>query len=132
MGQTGVMSDSDPGFVPHPVTLNTSSWTGGEGDYWMQMAVDGLVGVDATGCVYLGSDQSDVVRDIVWPAGYAASRDPDGSVTILNADGVVVATTGNRIQFGGGGAPPGTDLRCRAKGSVGAIMVTDVLPPPTG
>jgi len=124
------MSDSDsPGVVAYPVTLNTSSWTGGEGDYWMQMAVDGVVRVDATGCVYLGSDQSDVVRDIVWPAGYTASREPDGSVTILNADGVVVAATGNRIQFGGGGAPPGTDLKGRAKGSVGAIMVTDVLPP---
>ncbi|HYJ26023.1 MAG TPA: hypothetical protein VE027_13520 [Acidimicrobiia bacterium] len=59
------MSDSD---APSVVKLNTSSWTGGPGDYWMQMAVGGVVRVDATGCVYLGNDQSDVVRDIVWPA----------------------------------------------------------------
>jgi hypothetical protein len=126
------MSDSDaPGVVSYPVTLNTSSWTGGPGDFWMQMAVGGVVRVDPTGCVYLGSDQSDVVRDIVWPAGYAASREPDGSVTCRNSDGVVVAATDHRIEFGGGGAPPDTDLRCRAQGSTAAIMVTDVLPPLT-
>jgi hypothetical protein len=126
------MPDSDPpGVVSHQVTLNTSSWTGGPGEVWMLMAVAGVVRVDPTGCVYLGSDQSDVVRDIVWPAGHTASREPDGSVTIRNRDGVVVAATGHRIEFGGGGAPPGTDFNCRAQGSTGAIMVTDVLPPLT-
>jgi hypothetical protein len=84
------MPDSDPpGVVSHQVTLNTSSWTGGPGEVWMLMAVAGVVRVDPTGCVYLGSDQSDVVRDIVWPAGHTASREPDGSVTIRNRDEVV-------------------------------------------
>jgi len=52
-------------------------------------------------------------------------------VTIRNADGVLVAATGHRIEFAGGGAPPGTDLKYRARGSTGAIMLTDVLPPLT-
>jgi len=95
----------------------------------MEMAVSGVVRVDATGCVYLEGNGPNVVRDIVWPAGYTASREPDGSVTIANADGVVVAAAGRRIEFGGGSAPPGTNLNCRAQSSTGAIMLTDVLPP---
>ncbi|MGH3454487.1 MAG: hypothetical protein ACRDPQ_18490 [Nocardioidaceae bacterium] len=128
--------DPDLGSTSDGITLNTSSWTGGEGEAWMEAGIAGVVRIDATGCVYLGSPTSNVVRDIAWPAGYTASRQTDESVAIRNADGVVVAATGRRVDFGGG-TIPGVKLECRAQGprariepgDSGVVMVTDVLPP---
>jgi hypothetical protein len=127
--------EDDPasGATSDGVTLNTSSW---DGSWGMEALIVGVVRVDASGCVYLGSDRSEFVRDIAWPPGYTASRQRDGSVTISNADGVVVAATGRHIEFGGG-VVPGVELLCRAKGprdstepdDSGVVMVTDVLPP---
>jgi hypothetical protein len=130
-------ADSELGAASGGITLNTTSWRPyEEGASWMEAGIGGIVRVDANGCVYLGSDRSDLVRDIAWPAGYSASRQSDGSMVIMNPDGVVVAATGHRVAFGGG-AVPGIELQCRAQGprdrsepgDSGVIMVTDVLPP---
>jgi hypothetical protein len=87
-----------------------------------------VVHIDANGCVYLGSAGS--VRNVVWPAGYTAFRQPNGTVSIVNPDSIVVAATGHRLRAGGGDAPLETDLACRAKGyDYPTLMIQDELPP---
>lgn len=87
-----------------------------------------VVRIDANGCVYLGSPGS--VRNVVWPTGHTAFRQPDGTVTIANPDGVAVAATGHRLRASGIEAPSDIDLACRVQGSYfPALMVLDELPP---
>jgi hypothetical protein len=125
-------SDSDkPGWSSDGITLNTSSWTPtGEGQSWMEAGVGGIVRIDADGCVYLEGKTPDVVQDVVWPAGYTAARQPDGTVNISDPNGVVVAATGHRLRAGGGEDLLDSELACQAQGSnYGTVMITDELPP---
>jgi len=129
-------ADRELGPASNGATLNNSSWpqvADGDGVLEMQMLISGTVRVDANGCVYLEGKRPDVVTNILWPAGYTASRQPDGTVTISNADGVVVAATGHRLIASGGGLPPNPDpaieWACTAEGANQAIlMITDWLP----
>lgn len=90
------------------------------------MRIGGVVRIDPNGCVYLGTEGSDWRKDMVWPAGYTASRQPDGTVTILNENSVVVAATGHHLVAGGGGLP-GTELACQAEGTTGwPLTITEV------
>lgn len=130
-----LLSDADNAVEPSPdssgITLNTSSWDGG---YGMEAVVGGIVRVDADGCVYLDGFRPGVVSNVVWPAGYTATRRADGTVTISNPGGVVVAATGHRLRASGGERQPGVDdLDCAAEDSIeAAVMITDVLPPLNG
>jgi hypothetical protein len=115
------------------ITLNTSTWDpDAEGAFWMQARVTGVVHVDASGCVHLGNPTSPGGRNVLWPAGYTASRQADGMVTISDPDGVAVAAAGHRIDVGGGEAAQfGYDLACAARGVNGdtvngaTVMITD-------
>ena len=126
---TRMLSESDePGWSSNGITLNTSSWDPGDG-YAMEALISSVVRIDPNGCVYLRREGVDVGVDVLWPAGYTAARQPDGTVTILNPDGVVVAATGHRLRAGGG-HPPDAEVECRAEGTVGTpFMINDELPP---
>jgi hypothetical protein len=82
-----------PGAV---VPLPSSGWK--PGDDALAGAFSGVVTVDADGCVSAG---------LLWPEGYAARRDADGRVSILNAAGKVVLRDGDRFEVGGGPGPSG-------------------------
>jgi hypothetical protein len=130
-------SSAEPELDPvsNGATLNTSTWPHvpeWENLLVMEMRVSGVVRVDANGCVYLEGKRPEVVSNVLWPAEHIASPQPDGTVTILNEDGVVVATTGHRLIASGGGLPPNFDVdwACSAEGANQPIvMITDWLPP---
>jgi hypothetical protein len=127
--------DGSEGPEPTPaangITLNTSTWSpDDENAHWMQAGIGGSVRVDANGCVYWGGDRPEWGQNVVWPAGYTASRATDGTVTIFNPDGVIVAKTGHRLRVGGGHPLHAPSLACSAEGATeGTVMITDVLPP---
>lgn len=129
---TRLIDDSDkPSPASDGIMLNTSSWDpNAENAYWMQAEIRGVVRVDANGCVYLGTpDRPNWAQNVYWPAGYAASREADGTVTISDPDGVIVAATGQQLSVGGGHPLDYPELACSAEGSQSSVMITDVLPP---
>jgi hypothetical protein len=127
---TRLLSDSEEpaGWSSSGITLNTSSWD--PGDDANDGLIVGVVRIDANGCLYLDSKWGDAVVNLVWPAGYTASRQPDGTVTITNPDGVVVAAIGHHLRAGGGETPAAdTEFACRAPApSDTAVMIQDELP----
>jgi hypothetical protein len=52
----------------------------------------------------------------------------DGTVSILNPDGVVVAATGHRLRAGGGSPGSHTDFACRAHVGEGTFEVQESVP----
>jgi hypothetical protein len=100
--------DSTPGPEGSTsVSIRTSGWHPG-------MAANGaggpaVVRVGADDCVYIElRGGGGYPMNVIWPAGYAASRAPDGTVTVYNQDGQPVARNGSRIFIGGGsGTGPG-------------------------
>jgi hypothetical protein len=111
---------------PGRITLNTSSSVPAESG--SKALILSVVRIDANGCVYLESPGS--VRNIVWPDGYTASLQPNGTVTIANPDGVAVAASGQRLSAAGGVAAPNTHLACQAEGSNSpTLVIQDELPP---
>jgi hypothetical protein len=102
-----------PGAV---VPLPSSGWE--PGDDAMTAAFDTEVTVDADGCVTPG---------LLWPDGYAARREADGSVSILDPTGKVVLREGDRFTAGGGPGPRG--LPCaRPDGESFAMMTPPIMP----
>jgi hypothetical protein len=127
---TRLLSDSDePGWSSNGITLNTSSWEPGDDEN--EARISSVVRVGEHGCVHLRRKGKDVGVNVIWPAGYTASRQSDGKVTIMNPEGVVVAATGHRIEAGGGEAPGDTEFACRAQNTRGttSFMIQDELPP---
>jgi hypothetical protein len=123
---TRLLTPEEPGWSSDGITLNTSSSE--PSDSASESLVVSVVGLDFDGCVYLRSPGS--VRDVVWPDGYTASRQPDGRLTILNQDGVAVAAVGYRLRASGVEAPADTDLACSVEGSVPpTLLIQDELPP---
>jgi hypothetical protein len=130
-------NSAEPDPASDGITLNTSSWDpDAEGAFWMEALVGGMVRVDPSGCVYLANTKAPGGRNVLWPAGYTASRQPDGMVIISDPDGVTVAAAGNILRVGGGAAAQfGDDLECAARGVNGdtfngeTVMITDELPP---
>jgi hypothetical protein len=125
---THLLTPDEPGWTSNGITLNTSSWE--PTDAASEALIISVVRIDPNGCVYLGRAGS--VRNVVWPAGYTAARQLDGTVTISNPDGVIVAATGHPLSAGGSEAPPDTYLylACQAQGSdYPALMIQDELPP---
>ncbi|HYJ70145.1 MAG TPA: hypothetical protein VEX15_21040 [Nocardioidaceae bacterium] len=123
-------SDEDePGWSSDGITLNTSSWE--PGDDADDAGIVGVVRIDANGCVHLRRKGRAAGVDVIWPAGYTASRQDDGTVTIMDPDDVVVAATGHRLRAGGGAAPSDTEFACRARNTRGTtpVMIEDELPP---
>jgi hypothetical protein len=100
-GCSGDDGSDEPGTASNGITLNTAPPVP-RGQYLHSyMRIGGIVRVDANGCVYLEGRTPDVVQNVRWPAGYTATRQPDGTVTISNPDGVAVAATGHRLSADG-------------------------------
>ena len=116
-----------PGWSSHGITLNTSSWTPEEPG--MAALFVGVVRIDASGCVYIGRKGVPGGSDVIWPAGYTAAQQLDGTVTILNPDGVIVAATGHQLRAGGGSPGRDTDFACRAQDGETPFEVQEDLPP---
>ena len=123
---TRLLTPEEPGWSSDGITLNTSSSE--PSDSAAESLIVSVVGLDLDGCVYLRSPGS--VRNVVWPDGYTASRQSDGTVTILNEDGVAVAAVGYRLRASGVEAPSDTDLACSVENSSPPTwMIQDELPP---
>jgi hypothetical protein len=123
---TRLLTPGEPGWSSNGITLNTSSWE--PTDATSGALIVSFVRIDANGCVFLSSPGS--VRNVIWPTGYTASRQPDGTVTIANPDGVAVAATGHRLRASGIEAPSDIDLACRVQDLYSStLMVQDELPP---
>lgn len=121
-------SSDEPGWSSDGITLNTSSWE--PGDDADAALIASVVRLDPNGCVYLRRHGVDVGVDIIWPAGHTASRQPDGTVNIVDPGGEVVAATGQRLRAGGGSAPSDTELACRAQNTTGPpFKIQTDLPP---
>jgi hypothetical protein len=121
-------AEPEHGWTGGGITLNTSSWTPDQP--FMEAGLVGIVRIDSDGCVYVGRRGRPGGSDLIWPAGYTAIREPGGSVSILDPDGVVVAATGHQIRAGGG-TPPGvfTEFACRAHGANSWFEIQDEFPP---
>jgi hypothetical protein len=95
--------DSIPGPTGSTsVPIRTNGWRSG-------MEANGaggeaIVRVRADDCVYLEipDGRGGHSLNVIWPAGYAASRAPDGNVTVYNQDDQPVARDGSHIFIGGG------------------------------
>lgn len=107
-----------------PVDLPTSDWE--PGDPSLDAFVGGILTLDGNGCVALANGSGPPALDYVrWPAGYSASVDDAGSVTLRGPDGAVVARHGDRIEAGGGWTPAGAvpEHPCiSGSGEVGTVM----------
>lgn len=91
-------AEVDPSTSPAtPLDLPLDGWTGGAGD---TAAMAGVLHVDDDGCVYLGDDPA-VHPLVAWPAGFSASLDDQGRVTLFH-DGQAVAHQGDYLTLGGG------------------------------
>lgn len=123
---TRLLTPAEPGWSANGVTLNTTS--SDPSDDASEALIISVVRLDANGCVYLKSPGS--VRNVVWPDGYTAPRQPDGSVIIANEDGDAVAAVGRRIRASSVAAPLDTELACSAQGSYPpTLLIQDELPP---
>ena len=108
-GIVALVSSGDDAGSGTTVRLPISGWTptSGGGD---DALIQGVLRLDDHYCVYLeaGQDGADPGKVWpVWPAGFKATRD-GGRLTLLDADGKVVAHDGDQVSMGGGFGPAGT------------------------
>lgn len=83
------------------VDLPTNGWQ--PGDPSLKARIGGLVTLSGDRCVVLASASAPIAFTYVsWPAGYTASIDEAGALTLHGPDGQVVARQGDRIEAGGG------------------------------
>jgi hypothetical protein len=78
--------------------LPTNDWTPGQ--FGMQAGISGPLAIDQRHCLYLS--QRGLQLWPVWPAGYTASLDSGGHVSLFDPDGSVVATDRDYIETAGG------------------------------
>ena len=101
--------DSTPGPAGSTsIPIRTNGWHTGMGANGA--GGPAVVRVGADDCVYieLRGGSHGYAMNVIWPAGYAVSRAPDGAVTVYNEDGQPVARDRSHIFIGGGaGTGPG-------------------------
>lgn len=69
----------------------------------------------AAGCIFASpsTESSDTGKvGLLWPAGFTARRESDGRVSVLDGNGRVVLSEGDRFEVGGGTGAPGTGPKC--------------------
>ena len=78
----------------------------------------GLLIVDpAAGTAIVSEDMAKTTVAVIWPTGYTGRRTLTGQVDVLDRDGHVVATTGNRYELlGGYTGDPSAWLSCGGEG----------------
>lgn len=107
-GVVALVSSGDDAGSGTTVRLPISGWTpGGGGD---DALIQGVLRLDDQYCVYLeaGQDGADPGKVWpVWPAGYQATREGE-RLTLLDADGNVIAHDGDQVSMGGGFGPAGS------------------------
>lgn len=81
------------------VDLPTGDWRPGDGGD--DALITGMLITDRNNCVVLGHDGGRKTY-AVWPAGYTAAIGTDGIVRLRDAEGAVVAESGDEVQMGGG------------------------------
>lgn len=64
--------------------------------------------VDDRGCVVAGGAEGGDAATLVWPAGYSVRGDAE-SFDVVDAGGSVVASSGQDLEIGGGGADSADD-----------------------
>jgi hypothetical protein len=104
----GIVSASAPvgGSSPAPIALRTQApEPPGTPQACMAALITGTLVRDVPSGVAIRDTQG-LVRQVVWPYGYAA-RDDGGRLVVLDAAGAVVAHEGDRVSIGGG--ETGTD-----------------------
>ncbi len=91
-----------------PIDLPTGDWKPGEGG--SQALISGTVALDENHCVFLDYPGYNDRTYVLWPAGYSATVDQRGQVSLLDTNGTQVARSGDQISMGGGyfAAPAGT------------------------
>ena len=127
---------AEPSVPSTPVDLPTSDWE--PGDFAYQARISGTLALDENGCVFLDHPGYGERTYAIWPAGYTATTDPDGQVTLRAPDGTEVAHSGEVVSMGGSYGPAPDDPRpClpRGEGEVARIQSEvanyGVLPPQT-
>jgi len=101
-GIVALVSSGDETGSGVTVRLPVSGWTEGSGGD--DALIQGVLKLDTDHCVYLESGQDGAQPGKVWPvwpAGYKATREGD-RLTLLDADGKVVAHDGDRLSMSGG------------------------------
>jgi len=81
------------------------------------------------GILAVGSDVRCLVLQgsvLVWPEGYSAVAESDGTVVVANGDGREVARTGQILAVTGGQTPTVTAPRCSETSS---FAINEDLPP---
>lgn len=81
------------------IPLSTNDWH--EGDFSMAAGMDGVLSLSEDGCVFV-TNEANVAFDVLWPAGYTAVRHEDGTVALVDDQGVEAAVIGDEVRLGGG------------------------------
>lgn len=90
------------------LSVDSDGWDARQPEMLALMSGDLTVSVrDGVACYRLGD------LSVAWPTGYRAQP---GTLAVLNDNGQVVAKPGQRVAFGGGGAPAGTATPRHAAG----------------
>jgi hypothetical protein len=71
-----------------------------------------LIADEAAGTRIVSEDMAKSTVPVTWPVGFTARRSLFGQVDVLDRNGHVVATTGNRYELLGGYATDGAWLAC--------------------
>jgi hypothetical protein len=93
----------------HRVSLPTSGWV--PGDPGRTALITGVVAGSASvdgGCVWLEGNAGQRLA-VLWPKGYTATFGP---VTVLDADGEVIAREDQHLRAGGAYGTPRGDAKC--------------------
>ena len=90
---------ADPSARVHAFDLPSSGWEVGDG---AEQALGGGRLVVRDGCTYANG------APVLWPAGFSATQDATGAVTVYGIEGQVVARSGEVFSAGGGFGPSNT------------------------
>jgi len=103
LGTLWVTHDEEAVLPGQSVPLLTSSWKPGNADEGAPIA--GVLDLGQDGCVHLVQADGTALT-AVWPAEFTARRSDDGSLTLYDPEGDVVAHDGDELRMGGGFTSP--------------------------
>lgn len=118
-------ASNGPSESSTPVDLPTNGWE--PGDPAFEALISGTLALDEKGCVFLDHPGYGTRTYVAWPAGYTATTDPDGRVTLRAPDGAAVARTGDEVTMAGGYGPaPKDPHRCLSGSGEVAYVQSEV------